>query len=121
MSHPIYKATVAAGAALAFVFTACGGSDKPSSTPQDARDAPSDYCALAAELRKQEDFASPSQLEALQAAAPEELRDEFAVVVPALTDATNAGDFRTAFNDPKVDEDFHVITKYDAEVCGLPE
>jgi hypothetical protein len=81
--------------------------------------ADSEYCVLTAELDEQDDFPSVEQLEALDAAAPDEISDEISLVVTAFREASEAGDPGAAFADPAVEEAFGPIEAYEAQVCGL--
>lgn len=107
---------VAGVAALAMVVAACGDDES-----EDAAGDVEAYCALAAELDEQDSFPTAEQLEALRDAAPEEIRAEIDVVVPAFLEATEAGDPFAAFEDPVVEENIGVIEAFEEETCGLTE
>ncbi len=118
-------------AALALVAAGCsddeptataGGAGGGATTIAAAAGGDSEaYCALATELDTQEDFFTVEQLEALLAAAPEEIRAEAEAVVPVFTEAIEAGDPFAAFEDPVVAENLPAIEAYEEDTCGLSD
>ena len=129
---------LAAGAAL--LLTACGDDDdaaieatttteaeEEATTTTVAAEAGDDevnpefaeYCGLVAELDQQEEFASPEQLEAIRAAAPEEISAEIDTAVDIFLAAIEAdGSAEAAFDDPALVEAFGPIEAFEAENCG---
>jgi len=112
---------VAAGAAaLALLVTACGDDeDEATDTTEAAAASTDEYCALAEEVSSQESFPTVEQLEELGRLAPEEIQDEAAIVVPAFSEAVEAGDPFAAFEEPEVEEALGTIEAFDAETCGI--
>ena len=107
-------------AALALLATACGDDEADATdTTEEAAASTDEYCALAEEVSSQESFPTVEQLEELQSLAPEEIQDEAAIVVPAFSEAVEAGDPFAAFEDPEVDEAIGVIEEFDADTCGI--
>jgi uncharacterized cupredoxin-like copper-binding protein len=78
----------------------------------------SEYCTLSREMDEQEEFPSEEQLNALAAAAPDEIADDVQFVVDAFIEAGEENIFEV-FSDPEVEERLEPIEAYDAEVCGI--
>lgn len=106
------------------VFTAvaaCGDDDDTEAATDDTTAAESEYCVLAAEMDASDDFPTVEQLEALIAAAPDEIKAEIDAAGPVFIEAIEAGDPVAAFEDPVMQENLPAIEAYEADVCGLEE
>ena len=117
--HTGFRTAAAATMALALLAAGCGD-DAETSTEDTTEDASeSEYCQLAVELDAQDDFPTVEQLEALQAAAPEEIADEIDIVVPVFVEAIEAGTPGNAFSDERIGDAFEPIDAYEADVCEI--
>ena len=74
-----------------------------------------EYCALSLELDQQEDLPSAEQMEAILAAAPEEIAAEAKTVVDAYI-AAGADDFSVFI---EYETELAAIEAFDAEQCGI--
>lgn len=113
---------VAGAAALALVGAGCGDDDEDAGTasaPTEAADPNAEYCALAQELDQQDEVFTTEQIEQLQEAAPDAIREEIDAVAPIFIEAIEAGDPFAAFEDPVVGENIEAIETFEAEECGL--
>ena len=114
---------VAGAAVLSLVVAGCGDDDEDagtaSETTEAAEDPNAEYCALAEEFSTQEDFFTVEQIEQLQEAAPDAIREEIDLVAPIFIEAIEAGDPFAAFEDPVVNENIEAIETFEAEECGI--
>lgn len=113
------KTAAAAAMALSLLAAGCGDDDETSTEDTTEEASESEYCDLAREMDEQEDFPSAEQLEAIQAAAPDEIKTEIDAVVTAFLAAIEAGDISSAFTDPAIEANFEAIDAYEVDVCGL--
>jgi uncharacterized cupredoxin-like copper-binding protein len=100
-----------------FESESCPGEDMDAGDEAAIPAEAQEYCGLAAELDEQADFPTPEQLQALEAAAPEEIAEQVGVVVAAFIAAD--GDIGAAFSDPTVEENLGAIEEYETDVCGI--
>jgi hypothetical protein len=78
------------------------------------------YCALAATLEAQEEFATSEQLRGLVAAAPTEIEDDVRLVVDSIARMEAADDPEDAmavFDEPEFGEAVQSIEAFEAENC----
>ena len=101
-------------AVKAFEAENCGGEDAAGEVnPEFA-----EYCAAVAEIDESDEAATVEQIEAVRAAAPDEISAEIEIVVDAFVAAIEAGTPDAPFTDPAVEEAFGPIEEFEAENCG---
>jgi hypothetical protein len=106
--------------ALVLVVAAACGSDDGDDSAADSKDTLAAYCAHAKKLAKLDGFPSVAQLEKAQELAPQEIQDEAAVVVPAMTEAGD--DVVAQFNaigEDDVEGAIERINEFETESCDI--
>lgn len=109
----------ALAALLTLAGAACGDDDNDDGDASSGDAAA--YCAVSAELDSQEGELTVEQLDELDDAAPEEIRDEVEFVTERLRDGIEAGDIEAAFGDPEIGERFETIEAFEEEHCPQAE
>lgn len=98
----------------AFEAENCDGGDEEGEAAGDGEFA--EYCNLVNELDEQDDFPSPDQIEAVKAAAPDEIADEVTTFADGFV--ASGGNIGVLIADPEVQAASAVIEPFEAEHCG---
>jgi hypothetical protein len=106
--------------------TSTGDATETTAAPDDgtAAGADSEYCQRVVELNEAlngSGEATVEMIDALEAAAPEEIAEEIGLIAPIFREAIEAGDIFAAFDDPVVQENLPAVSEYETEVCGISE
>jgi hypothetical protein len=95
--------------------TTTTAAENPTTTEAESEEVPA-FCQVGAEIDEQDGPPNLEQLEALEAAAPEELADEMALIVERFADIGEE-----AFEEPEVGQGIGVIEAWEAENCPQDE
>jgi uncharacterized cupredoxin-like copper-binding protein len=106
-----------AGLAVAVAPLAACGDDSDDAAVK--ADDSSEYCELATQMDQQDSFPTAEQIQALQDAAPDEIKDALDAAGPVLREYIEKGDPAGGFEDPVVQENIPTIDAYEADTCGI--
>jgi hypothetical protein len=131
---------VAGAAALSLLVGACGDDDdaaeetttteapEETTTTTEAEDDEeagadgvnpefAEYCAAVADISEDE-APTVEQMEAVRAAAPDEIATEVETLAGRFIEAIESGDFDSLFDDQELTDEFAAVEAFEAENCG---